>query len=148
MIERIQKMHEKFKMSPSDVPFSEKEKEFRVTAMREEIDEYEDIARPFLSEYEMYLSLADELDALVDLIVFALGTVDRQGMSSIFEEAFEKVMAANCKKEVGPNQKRGSFQLDLIKPEGWESPDLVPLVKKLIEQNKTNRSGDQTEFEF
>ena len=147
MLQRIQRMHQKFGMSPSTVPFSDKEKEFRVMAMREEIDEYEDIVRPFVSEDEMYLSLADELDAIVDLVVFAIGTADRQGLLPIFEEAFEMVMMANCQKEVGENQKRGSFQLDLVKPEGWKAPDLVPLIKRLVRQNKEKQS-EQTEFQF
>lgn len=114
----VEKMHEKFGITSNQVAFSKEEKEFRIAAMREEIDEYIE------SETK-----EDELDAIVDLIVFALGTLERSGMISAFEEAFKRVMEANMKKELGANQKRGSFQLDLKKPEGWAAPDLSDLVK-------------------
>ena len=42
--------------------------------------------------------------------------------------AFRRVNAANAAKELGPLTKRGSFELDLVKPEGWTAPDLRDLV--------------------
>ena len=59
-----------------------------------------------------------------------MGTAERQGMLEVFDEAFKRVILANCKKEIGQNQKRGSFQLDLVKPEGWTAPDLSDLVQE------------------
>ena len=115
----VQKMHNKFGITHDKVAFSKEEKEFRIAAMREEIDEYIE------SETK-----EDELDAIVDLIVFALGTLERSGMINVFEEAFKRVMEANMKKELGGNQKRGSFKLDLKKPEGWTAPDLSDLVNE------------------
>lgn len=120
MINQIIEMHKHFKIS--DVAFSLEEKQFRIAAMKEELQEYIDAINP-----------EDELDALVDLIVFALGTVDRQGWSNVFDTAFNRVMVANMAKQVGPQQKRGSFALDLVKPEGWEPADLTDLVNKDIE---------------
>jgi len=114
---RILQMHEQFGMTCHDVDFSAKEKEFRYTAMLEEIVEYRDADLP-----------EDELDALVDLVVFALGTVERMGWADVYEEAFTRVMAANMQKQVGTNKKRGDFHIDLIKPDGWEAPDLKDLV--------------------
>ena len=61
-------------------------------------------------------------------------------MLEVFEEAFERVMIANCQKEIGQNQKRGSFQLDLVKPKGWTAPDLSDLVE--------DRPKQMTLFEF
>jgi len=113
----IRKMHEKFGITPDKVDFSPREKEFRIEAMQEELDEYKDST-----------TKADELDALVDLVVFALGTAERQGMLHVFEEAFTRVMVANMMKELGPNQKRGQFQLDLVKPEGFKPAYLNDLV--------------------
>lgn len=121
MLKRVQAMHEQFGISPKDVAFYQTEKEFRIMCLREEIQEYEDANNP-----------ADELDALVDLMVFALGTVDRQGMAHVFEEAFNRVMDANCQKVVGPNKKRLGFQIDLVKPEGWKAPDLSDLVEGMV----------------
>lgn len=111
----VRTMHIRFGIDK--VPFSPAEKQFRITAMQEELDEYAEATTPH-----------DELDALVDLIVFALGTVDRQQWTTVFDEAFNRVMQANLNKQLGPNTKRGSFQLDLVKPEGWQPPTLEDLV--------------------
>ena len=108
----VKMMHNKFGITSEKVPFSEEEKKFRICAMQEELDEYKEAE-----------TKEDQLDALVDLVVFAMGTAERQGMLEVFDEAFKRVMIANCKKE-----KRGSFQLDLVKPEGWTAPDLSDLV--------------------
>jgi predicted HAD superfamily Cof-like phosphohydrolase len=113
----VKMMHTKFGITSEEVPFSEEEKKFRICAMQEELDEYKEAE-----------TKEDQLDALVDLVVFAMGTAERQGMLEVFDEAFKRVMLANCKKEIGQNQKRGSFQLDLVKPEGWTAPDLSDLV--------------------
>jgi predicted HAD superfamily Cof-like phosphohydrolase len=104
-------------MTHRHVKWSEEEKDFRITCLQEELDEYIDAE-----------TKEDELDALLDLVVFAIGTAERQGMLEVFEEGFERVMRANCTKEAGPNKKRGSFALDLRKPEGWHAPDLSDLV--------------------
>lgn len=121
LLKQVSEMHKKFGITPDKVTFYQAEKEFRIMCLREEIQEYEDANNP-----------ADELDALVDLMVFALGTVDRQGFAHVFEEAFRRVMEANCKKEVGPNKKRLGFQIDLVKPEGWTAPDLSDLVEGMV----------------
>jgi hypothetical protein len=74
---------------------------------------------------------------MVDLVVFALGTVERMGLLDVFEPAYNRVMAANMQKHLGGNAKRGNFQIDLIKPKGWEAPvlsDLVPKVSVVQEQ--------------
>jgi hypothetical protein len=113
----VKMMHNKFGITSEQVQFSEEEKKFRICAMQEELDEYKEAK-----------TKEDELDALVDLVVFAMGTAERQGMLEVFDEAFKRVMEANCKKEIGQNQKRGSFQLDLVKPEGWTSPCHKDLV--------------------
>ena len=49
-------------------------------------------------------------------VIYSLVLLDH--FEDVFEEAFERVNEANMKKEIGPLQKRGSFQLDLIKPMG------------------------------
>jgi len=119
MLNLVKQMHQKFGITSDKVKFSDEEKKFRICAMQEELDEYKEAT-----------SKEDELDALVDLVVFALGTAERQGMLEVFDEAFYRVMIANCKKEIGTNQKRGLFQLDLVKPKGWTAPDLKDLVEE------------------
>ena len=119
MINLIKEMHQKFGITSEKVKFSDEEKKFRICAMQEELDEYKEAN-----------SKEDELDVLVDLVVFALGTAERQGLLPVFEEAFHRVMIANCQKEIGTNQKLGSFQLDLVKPKGWTAPILSDLVEE------------------
>lgn len=119
MIKLIKRMHNKFGIPCEKVKFSPEEKDFRVKCLCEEVQEYMEAT-----------TREDELDALVDLVVFALGTAERQNLLGSFEEAFERVMAANLNKEVGPNEKRDSFALDLVKPEGWQPADLSDLVRQ------------------
>ena len=118
MLKLVQAMHLKFGITSHRVAFSEEEKKFRICAMQEELDEYKDAK-----------TKEDELDALVDLVVFALGTAERQGFIKVFDEAFKRVMNANIQKQLGTNEKRGSFQLDLVKPMGWKAPNLTDLVE-------------------
>lgn len=74
---------------------------------------------------------ASRLDARVDLVYFIIGTCYLQGWN--FREAWRRVHAANLKKRRakpdGSNSKRGSG-FDVIKPEGWEHPDLSDLVNE------------------
>lgn len=134
----IEELHKHYKITPEDVPWAEGEKEFRVAAMREEIDEFIEAETP-----------ADELDALVDLVVFAFGTAERLGILKYFELAFDVVMEANMKKEVGATDKRGGFKLDLRKPEGWKAPDIEQVMKITDNLCKVldNRGGIYGTFE-
>lgn len=117
IIESIRKMHLKFGITHKHIRWTDEEKDFRIVAMQEELDEYIDAE-----------TKEDELDALIDLIIFALGTAERQGMLDVFEEGFARVMRANCTKEIGKNAKRNNFSVDLIKPQGWQAPVLTDLV--------------------
>lgn len=117
LLKLVREMHKKFKITHKQIPFSAEEKQFRICAMQEE-----------LNEYTMAVGKEEELDALVDLMVFTIGTAERQGMLDVLEEAFNRVMDANICKELGKNKKRGSFAIDLVKPEGWTAPDLSDLV--------------------
>ncbi len=121
MLKQIKDMHKKFGISCDKIAFSNDEKMFRIKCLTEEV-----------AEYSMANEAEDELDALVDLVVFALGTAERQGRLNVFEEAFNRVMACNMQKEVGPNAKRDSFALDLVKPKGFKPADLSDLVKEKV----------------
>lgn len=87
------------------------ERAFRVAALREELEEYANAD-----------TLVDEYDALLDLLVFLLGTFYRQGLP--VSPGYNEVMRCNMEKEVGSNgDKRGGFKADLVKPEGWVGPE-------------------------
>lgn len=119
MLAKIKGMHTQFGITSEDLPtFTQEEKTFRIMAMLEEVE-----------EYACAETVDDELDAIIDLIVFAIGTLERQGLFPVAEEAFNRVMMANCNKELGPNTKRGSFSLDLVKPKRWLAPQFRDLLE-------------------
>lgn len=113
-MQHIRLMHDKFDINGA---FSDEEKQFRYACMLEEVNEYLEAK-----------TREDELDALVDIAVFLFGTVDRMALTDVFYRAYVRVMKANLDKVVGPNTKRGGYQRDLQKPEGWIPPDLSDLA--------------------
>lgn len=91
------------------------ESNFRIQCMQEELDEYVSAV--------MTGHMTKQLDALVDLVYFALGTAVLQGFP--FNEAFMLVHSANMEKvrcERAEDSLRGST-FDVIKPEGWVAPE-------------------------
>lgn len=95
------------------------EKRFYATALNEEVKEYVDAE-----------AMEDEFDALLDILVFAAGALLRHGFPV---EGIEEVVRANMSKEIGTNKKRHDFELDLIKPEGWQAPNLVKYLTKGVQ---------------
>lgn len=71
----------------------------------------------------------DEFDALIDKVYFIMGYCLLRGWN--FPEGWRRVHAANMlkerAKEDGSNSKRDSG-FDVVKPEGWEHPDLSDLI--------------------
>ncbi len=73
------------------------------------------------------------VDALIDAIVFAIGTLDAFNVDAY--EAWARVHAANMAKEPGvkPGRPNPYGFPDLIKPEGWTAPtheDNVGLIPR------------------
>lgn len=73
-----------------------------------------------LQEFMDAKTIADQADALVDLIYFGLGGLYRLGAN--FDECFDIVHAANMTKVKGMT-KRGVAD-DAAKPEEFKAPDL------------------------
>lgn len=117
LLNLVKEQHRLFGINYDGEPreLSLEEKRFRFACFSEEALEY------LLAE-----TLEDEYDALLDLLVFVFGTMERQGLPI---DGFLEVVQANMKKELGPNGKRGGFELDLRKPEGWQPPDLTKWTK-------------------
>ena len=63
------------------------------------------------------------VDGLIDLCVFAIGTLDVFGVDA--NAAWDQVYEANMKKYVGvkPGRPNPFGMPDLVKPAGWEGPD-------------------------
>jgi len=125
LLKQVKKMHTKFGLNNDGEPchLSDEEKKFRIVALREEIDEYEESTE-----------LVDEYDALIDLLVFTVGTFERQGLR--LQDGFDVVMECNMQKNIAGsngNSKRG-FKRDLVKPDGWVAPEKK--LQQIIEKQK------------
>lgn len=90
---------------------------FRCECIQEEVDELLDAVHGKTVDAE------ETVDALIDICVFAIGTLDLFDVNPF--EAWNQVLNANLNKEVGIKKERPNpFGLpDLIKPEGWEAPN-------------------------
>jgi len=99
--------------------------EFRIKCLQEELDELK-AAR----------NGDDAVDALIDLTVFAIGTLDLFGVEAYM--AWDRVYRANITKEIGIKESRPNplGLPDLIKPEGWTAPthkDNVGIFEKIYD---------------
>ena len=89
--------------------------DFRVLQIQEEVDEL----KAAIAESD-----AEEMvDALIDMCVFAIGTLDLLEVDA--NEAWDKILKANMGKEVGIKEGRPNplGLPDLMKPAGWKAPD-------------------------
>lgn len=88
--------------------------EFRIRFLQEELDEMKHAAKTDNAE--------EVVDALIDLCVVAIGTLDAYGVNAY--KAWDEVHAANMAKEVGIKASRPNplGLPDLVKPEGWKAP--------------------------
>jgi predicted HAD superfamily Cof-like phosphohydrolase len=114
-VKDIAEMHTKFgvneKVREFDGEKLKKFLEFRVNFLQEELD-----------ELKKATDGEDMVDALIDLCVVAIGTLDAFDVDAY--KAWNTVHRANMKKEVGIKESRPNplGLPDLIKPKGWRSP--------------------------
>jgi len=107
-------VHEWFEKNKHDKDLMVKWLDFRLSMVQEEyIETMDAIAAKDPEEI---------VDGLIDLCVFAIGTLDIMGVDA--NEAWDRVYDANTSKNVGIKEGRpNEFGLpDLIKPSGWEAP--------------------------
>lgn len=114
----LAEMHEKYGFAGQAKYWSEAEKlfylKFRGAFIQEELNEMK-IAITQRNKEEV-------VDALIDIAVVALGTLDMFNVD--INKAWAEVHVANMKKEPGINKSRNNpISLpDLIKPKDWEPP--------------------------
>lgn len=121
----IRKMHEYygFTLENSTTENLAKFLKFRIEFLEEELTEMKDAD-----------NADDVVDALIDLCVVAIGTLDLLQIDP--QRAWDRVLKANMLKQVGVKETRpqdGSLP-DLVKPEGWRAPnheDNIGLLSKL-----------------
>jgi predicted HAD superfamily Cof-like phosphohydrolase len=117
-IQDINDMHTKFgvreAISKLNANHLKEYLEFRIRFLQEELDEMKNAAKNNDAE--------EIVDALIDLCVVAIGTLDAYGVNAY--KAWDEVHAANMSKEVGIKASRPNplGLPDLIKPEGWKAP--------------------------
>lgn len=98
--------------------------DFRRKFLQEELDEFE----------EAYLALDDAkaFDALIDLVYVAMGTAHLLGYP--WEEGWAAVQRANMQKVRAESSDDARsvrrHELDVVKPEGWEPPDIRKVLKE------------------
>lgn len=124
----IAEMHEKFGVNTAinalDSQTLAAYLKFRTDFLQEELDELRDAN-----------NADDIVDALIDLCVVAIGTLDAFEVNAA--EAWRRVHEKNMQKNAGVNPNRpNKFGLpDLVKPAGWTAPthvDNVGLLSKLF----------------
>ena len=112
----IANMHEHYGVHPviekMDGETLKKFLQFRVDFLMEE-----------LTELKNAENAEDVVDALIDLCVVAIGTLDSFSVDSY--RAWDEVLKANMTKKTGIKASRPNplGLPDLIKPEGWVGPD-------------------------
>lgn len=113
----LRAFHEKFGLEKPELAemLDEETQQFRRNFLQEELDEYDNA---ILME-----DLPEQIDALLDLVYIAVGTLDLMGVVS--QAHWNEIQRANMEKEraTHPSQSKRGSSLDVIKPKGWVGPD-------------------------
>lgn len=99
---------------------------YRVNFLQEELDE-------FVESFDTG-DLVKSVDALIDLVYVAYGTALFMGVTpEQWSACWYAVHDANLAKRraVSANESKRSTTLDMIKPEGWQSPE--PEIRRILE---------------
>ena len=108
-------VHEWFKAELKKDPNKLKEfLEFRMKMVQEEVDE--------TNEAIQHKDPEEIVDGLIDICVFAIGTLDAFGIDAY--KAWDEIYNANMMKNVGVKEGRPNplGLPDLIKPDNWKNP--------------------------
>lgn len=131
----IRDFHVKFGLEYNGQPraLDEEASDFRIRFMQEELDEYK--AGVYAGD------LAQQFDALIDLMYVLLGTAYLQGFP--VRDGWQAVHRANMSKvraESSDQSKRGS-RLDVVKPPNWVPPDIEGIIESKLAYFEAKRTG-------
>jgi predicted HAD superfamily Cof-like phosphohydrolase len=137
-VQDIADMHAKYGVHPV-INKLDKDKlhaflKFRIDFLEEELEEMRKaVVDNEAGKLDATTAADDTVDALIDLCVVAIGTLDAFNVDAY--EAWDRVLKANMNKEVGIKASRPNplGLPDLIKPEGWTAPthaDNIGLLSK------------------
>lgn len=127
MIGDIKKLNKLYQINKFISKASDNEKlhylEFRAKFVQEELNELFDAIK--------YEEPDEVVDAFIDIIVIALGSLDAFDVD--IKKAWKRVHHANMQKEIGVKDTRPNplGLPDLVKPEGWQSPQHYDNIGKL-----------------
>lgn len=126
-VQDIADMHAKYGVHPVVKEFDGEKLEaflkFRIDFLQEELDEMRKaVVDRQAGKITAEQAADDTVDALIDLCVVAIGTLDAFNVDS--HKAWDRVLEANMNKKVGIKESRPNplGLPDLIKPEGWTAP--------------------------
>jgi predicted HAD superfamily Cof-like phosphohydrolase len=135
LIKDIDQFHKKFGFEKNEkvgIPDNNELVNFRTSFLMEELAEY--------TQAITKKDAAGALDALVDIVYIALGTAWLFNLP--FDKAWNEVQKANMSKirAKSKSKKRGTA-FDVIKPKGWEAPNIERIVEEErdINENFSNR---------
>ena len=121
-------------------PFRDQEKFMRacdqsVDAMNEsQYTMYKNLIEEEFRELQEAHDMEAELDALIDILVVTVGAIHSAGFDA--EGAWKEVMATNFAKIEANGKVRKREDGKVLKPQGWEPPNLKPFLKKKGAFNK------------
>lgn len=145
-VQDMAEMHQKygvnewFEQNKDDNVLMSKYLQFRMLMINEEL--HETLQAVNMGNQE------EIVDGLIDLCVFAIGTLDVFGVDA--NKAWDEIYAANMNKKVGVKPGRPNpFGLpDLLKPAGWQGPnhednhgELAVAEQKIRDRTPIDRSG-------
>lgn len=138
--------HEKFDLAYNGKPraLPKELADFRFGFLKEELHEYKDATHILDLELNtegrphdpgmVTATMEDQLDAMVDLAYVLFGTAYLHGYADRWQEAWDRVHAANMAKvrATDASQSARGSTLDVVKPKGWVKPTHVDLVEDNI----------------
>ena len=92
-------------------------------------EEYQELLEATLSDDQV-----ETLDALIDILVVTIGAIHSAGFDG--EAAWKEVMSTNFAKIEANGKVRKREDGKVLKPQGWEPPNLKPFLKKKGAFNK------------
>lgn len=122
-------------------PFRDQEKFMRAcdqTVGRQNLEQYQMYCNLIREEFDELVAsdnAVDDLDALIDIIVVAIGAIHSLGADG--EGAWKEVMSTNfakIDKLTGKVRKREDGKV--LKPIGWVAPNLKPFVSNSGEKHE------------
>lgn len=118
----VRDFHEKFDLLVGDAPrhLTQRKLKERVECLQEELNEFDEACQA--QDLEL------QVDAMIDLMYFALGTLVMMGITpSSFKTLWKDVQRANMAKVRGITQR--GHAVDVKKPEGWLPPQGLSILK-------------------